>query len=153
MMFCVAMWIWMSPLTYWNLNSSSKVLVLQWLFEFMLVYCKNGMIYLIKKVCLIIIHGNKTHILVMSCYHKHQQERYHHENTEICMIIHYMYVDILYPLTKTIRIMFECVTTHYQTLQTWTGHNTMRYHNANALPHELPHSLPYIFSQFTMGRQ
>ena len=37
MMFCVAIWIWMSPLTYWNLNSSRKILVLQWLLGFMLV--------------------------------------------------------------------------------------------------------------------
>ena len=34
--------------------------------------------------------------------------------------------------------MFERVTTHYQTLQTWIGHDTMRYHDFNALP--------YIFS-------
>ena len=32
------------------------------------------------------------------------------------MVIHYMYVDILFPLTKTIPIMFERVTTHNQTL-------------------------------------
>ena len=38
MIFCVAMWIWMSPLTYWNWNSSSKILVLQWLFVFISVY-------------------------------------------------------------------------------------------------------------------
>ena len=34
------------------------------------------------------------------------------------MFIHYMYVDILFPLTKAIPIMFERVTTHYQTLKT-----------------------------------
>ena len=34
-----------------------------------------------------------------------------------------MYFDILFPLTKAIPIMFERVTTHYQTLETWTGHN------------------------------
>ena len=38
MVFCVAIWIWMSPLTYWNLNSS-KLFVLQRLFGFMLVFC------------------------------------------------------------------------------------------------------------------
>ena len=42
------------------------------------------------------------------------------------MFIHYMYVDILFPLTKAILIMFEHVTKHYQTLQTWIGHNAMR---------------------------
>ena len=35
--------------------------------------------------------------------------------------------------------MFERVTTHYQTLQTWIGHDATRYHNFNALP--------YIFSK------
>ena len=38
--------------------------------------------------------------------------------------------------------MFEKVTSYYQTLQTWIGHNATRYHNLNALP--------YIFSQFNM---
>ena len=33
-----------------------------------------------------------------------------------------MYVDIFFPLTKAIAIMFERVTTHYQTLQTWIDH-------------------------------
>ena len=41
----------------------------------------------------------------------------------------------------------ERVTTHYQTLQTWTGLNVMLYHSLNALPHALPHALPYIFSE------
>ena len=63
-----------------------------------------------------------------------------------------MYVDVIFPLTKAIPIMFEHVTTHYQTLQTWTGHDATRYHNFNALPHALPHALPYIFSQFNMDR-
>ena len=82
-----------------------------------------------------------------------------------------MYVDIFFPLTKAIPIMFERVTTHCQTLQTWTGHDTkryhtryhtryrtfplsliwlgyyaMRYHNFNVLPH----ALPYILSKFSM---
>ena len=32
------------------------------------------------------------------------------------MFIHYMYVDMLFPLTKAIPIMFERVTTHYKIL-------------------------------------
>ena len=62
------------------------------------------------------------------------------------MIIHYMYVDILLPLTKATAIMFERVTTYYQTLQTLSGHKATHYHNLNALPH----ALPYIFTQFSM---
>ena len=42
--------------------------------------------------------------------------------------------------------MFGHVTTHYQTVQAGTGHNAIRYHNSNSLPHVLP----YIFSQFSM---
>ena len=99
------------------------------------------MIYIPKKVYLIIIHANTTHILDMSCCHQHQQQRYHNENTKMCMFIHYIYVDILFSLRKAISIMFERVTTHYQTLQTWIGHGATRYHNFNALPH----ALPYIF--------
>ena len=57
-----------------------------------------------------------------------------------------MYVDINFPLTKAIPIMFERVTTHYQTLQTWIGHNATRYHNFNVLLH----TLPYIFYKFSM---
>ena len=62
-----------------------------------------------------------------------------------------MYVDILFPLTKAIPIMFECVTyyqTYYQTLKTWIGHSARCYHKFNALPR----ALPYIFSQFNMDR-
>ena len=88
-----------------------------------LLQSKIEMIYLLKKVILIIIYRNTTHLLGVSCCHKHQQQRYHNENTKICMFIHYMYVDILFPLTKTIPIMFERVTTHYETLETWIGHN------------------------------
>ena len=44
----------------------------------------------------------------------------------------------------------ECVTTHYQTLQTWAGVNVTHYHSLNALPHALPHALPYIFSEIFM---
>ena len=68
------------------------------------------------------------------------------------MFICYMYVDIFPPLTKAIPIMFEGVTTHYQTLRTWIGHDATCYHNFNALPHVLPHTLLYIFSQFNMVR-
>ena len=64
------------------------------------------------------------------------------------MFINYMYVDILFPLTKAISVMFEGVTPHYQTLQTWIGHDATHYHNLNALLH----ALPYIFSQFNMAR-
>ena len=105
------------------------------------------MIYLCKKVCLVItIHRNTPHILDMSCCHKHQQQRYHHENIKTCMFIHYIYVYILFPLTKAIPIMFERVATDYQTLQTMRGHNATRYHNFNTLPYVLPHVLSYIFS-------
>ena len=63
------------------------------------------------------------------------------------MFIHYMYADILIALTKAIPVMLERAITHYQTLQTWRGHNATRYHNFNALPH----ALPYFFSQFSIG--
>ena len=79
-----------------------------------LLQSKSEMIYLPKKVYLIIIHRNTPHILDMSCCHKHQQQRYHHENTKTCMFIQYMYVDILFSLTKAIAIIFEHVATHYQ---------------------------------------
>ena len=55
----------------------------------------------------------------------------------ICMLIYF-----------PIPIMFKRVTTHYQTLQTWIGHNPTCYYNFDALPH----ALPFIFSQFNMGR-
>ena len=84
----------------------------------------------------------------MSCYHKHQQQKYNNENTKLCMFIEYRYIDILFPLTKAIPIMFEQVTSQYQTLQIWIGHNATRYHNYNALPQ----ALPYILSQFSMVR-
>ena len=81
-----------------------------------LLQSKSEMIYLPKQVRIIITHRNTTHILDMSCCHKHQQQRYHHENTKIGMFINYMYVDILFHLTQAITIMFEHVTTHNQTL-------------------------------------
>ena len=74
---------------------------------------KSEMAYLLKKVCIIIIHINSTQILDMYCCHKHQQQRYHNENTKTCMLVHYMYVYIFFPLTKVIPIMFEYVATHY----------------------------------------
>ena len=36
--------------------------------------------------------------------------------------------------------------TNFQTPQTWLGHNTMRYHDLNVLPH----ALPYIFSEICL---
>ena len=90
-----------------------------------LLWSKSEMIYLPRKVYLIIIQRNTTHILDTSCYQKYQQQRYHDENTERCLFMLYMYVDILFPLTKAIPIMFERVTTYYQTLQIWIGHNAM----------------------------
>ena len=59
-----------------------------------------------------------------------------------------MYVDIFFPLTKAFPIIFERVTTHYQTLQTWIGYDATHYCNFNALSH----AIPYIFSQFNMAR-
>ena len=41
-------------------------------------------------------------------------------------------------------IHVERVTTHYHTLQTWIGHNAIRYHNLNSLPHALPYVLSDI---------
>ena len=38
----------------------------------------------------------------------------------------------------------------FQTLRTWIGHNATRYQNLNALPHPLPHALPYIFSEICL---
>ena len=43
--------------------------------------------------------------------------------------------------------MFERINTYYHTLKTWIGHNAMRYHKFNALPHALPY---YILSQCSM---
>ena len=40
-----------------------------------LLYSKSEMIYLPKKVCLIIIHRNTTHLPDMSCCNKHQQDQ------------------------------------------------------------------------------
>ena len=53
--------------------------------------------------------------------HQHEQQRYHNENSKICMFIHYMHVYNMFPLTKAIPIMFERIPTHYQTLKTWIG--------------------------------
>ena len=100
-----------------------------------LLQSKSEIIYLPRKFCQIIIHRNPLRILDMSCCHKHEQQRYHNENTKTCIFLHYMCVDIVFPLTKAIPIMFQRVTTYYQTLKTWIGHNF----------NTLPHSLPYIF--------
>ena len=45
----------------------------------------------------------------------------------ICMLIYFSII--------AIPIMFEHVTTHYQTLETWIDHNATRYHNFNLLPY------------------
>ena len=111
-----------------------------------LLQSKIEMIYFRKMLAIETQHRNATHILDMSCCYQHQRQKYHNENDKICMFIHYMYVDILFPLTKVIPIMFEHVTTHYQTLEIWIGHNAMCYRNFNVFPH----ALPYIFSQFNM---
>ena len=74
--------------------------------------------------------------------HKNHQQKYDNKHTKMCVFIQYRYVNILFPLKKVIPVMFEKVTSYYQTLQTWIGHNATRYHNLNALP--------YIFSQFNM---
>ena len=66
------------------------------------------------------------------------------------LLIHYVCVDTLFPLEKTIPIMFERIITHYQSLQTWIGHNATHYSILNALPLALLHALSYIVSQFTM---
>ena len=148
-MFCVAIWMWMSLLTYWNLNFSPKILVLQWLLGFILVYCSQIVKwYTFPKKLVWLLFIKTTHVLDMSCFHKQQQQSCHHEQTKTCMFIYYMCVDILFPLTKAIPVMFEHVTMPYQTLETWIDHNATRYHNFNALPH----ALLYIFSQFNMER-
>ena len=77
------------------------------------------MISLPKQVCLIIIHRNTTHILDMSYCHKYQQQSYRNETNKLCMFALYIYVDIIFPLTKAFPVMSEIVTAHYQTLQTW----------------------------------
>ena len=54
-----------------------------------LLYPKFKMLYLLKKVYLINIYTNTTHILDMPRWHQHQQQMYHNENTKICMFIQY----------------------------------------------------------------
>ena len=117
-----------------------------------LLQSKSEVIYLPKKACLIIINRNTAYILDIFSCPKHQQQRCHNGNTKICMLIQYMYVDILFPLTKATPTMFERVTTHYQTLQTWISHNTTCYYNFKALKHALPHLLSHIFSKFSTNR-
>ena len=151
-MLCVGIWMWMFPVTYSNLNSSSKILVPQWLPGFMLVllWSKSEIIYLPKQAYLIIIHRNTKHTLDMSSCHKHQQQRYHYETTKLCMFIDCICVDIRFPLTKAISVTFEGVTTHYQTLQTWIGHNATCYHNLNAPPDVLHGLAWFSMVQFSM---
>ena len=131
---CLHIYIWILPLKYlfYNdfLDSCWSIVVKKW----------ND---IRSQKSLSIIHRNTTHLLDIDCCHKHQQQRY---DTKICKFIHYMFVDRLFLLTKAISTMFEPATTHYQTLQTWIRHNTTCYHNFNALPH----TLQYIFSQFSM---
>ena len=67
------------------------------------------------------------------------------------MFIHYMYADISFSLTKAIPIMFERVTTHYQTLQTWIGHAaSLTWFGAicNALPHVTVKFMKNIYLYF-----
>ena len=39
-----------------------------------------------------------------------------------------------------------------ETMQTWIGHNATHYHGLTALPHAIPNTLLYIFSQFNIDR-
>ena len=70
------------------------------------------------------------------------------------MFMYYMYVDILFPLTKAISLsnpnfsQIEHVTKQHQTLKTWIGYNATRYLNF----HPLRHVLPFIFSKFNLNR-
>ena len=91
-----------------------------------LLQSKSKMIYLPGKVRLIVIHINQTDILQMSCGHKHQQQSYHNENTKICIFIHHIHIDMLFPLTKVIPTMSERVTTYQQIQKTWIRHNETR---------------------------
>ena len=101
-----------------------------------LLQSKSEMIYVAKNVCLTTIHRNTTH------------SRYYNGNTKICMFVHYMYVSILFPPTKAITIMFECVTTYYQTLQTWIANNATRYHNFNVCYHMRYHTFSLSLAWF-----
>ena len=99
---------------------------------------KSEIIYPTKKVCLIIIHRNTTHLLDMSCCLKHQQQRYHNENTKICIFRNSsMYDDILVSLTKAILIIFEHVSTYNRTPQTWIGYISTRQLNVKAFSFSL----------------
>ena len=64
------------------------------------------------------------------------------------MFIHYMCVGILFPPTKAITIMFECVTTYYQTLQTWIANNSTRYHNFTVYYHMRYHTFSLSLAWF-----
>ena len=58
-----------------------------------------------------------------------------------------MFEKLSYPSATSILVIFELVTTHYQTLRTWISLNVTHYHNLITLLHALPHTLPYIFSE------
>ena len=115
-----------------------------------------------------IIHRNTTNVLDMTCCHNHQRNK--SINIKILKYVcsYTIYIGwCTFPLTKVIPIMFERVTTQYQTLQTWIDRNAKcyrtpyhtfslsltwarlnatRYHNFNVLPL----ALPQIFIQFSM---
>ena len=55
-----------------------------------------------------------------------------------------MYVDIFFPLTKAIPIMFEYVTTHYQTLQIWIGHDATKFSLSLELFGAICNALPRV---------
>ena len=54
-------------------------------------------------------------------------------------------VHIHFAESKAIPVIFEHLASHYQTLETWIGHNATHYSNLNALPHALPYSFSEIF--------
>ena len=117
-----------------------------------LLQSKREMIYFPNKFSLIFIHTNLTHILDMSCFHKHQQEKYQNEKqNKICMFIHYMYIDILFPRRKAIPIMFERVTTHVNLYK--DGQTMMQRVTITSTHYRTrQHTLPYIFPQFNIAR-
>ena len=54
-------------------------------------------------------------------------------------------IHIHFAESKAIPVIFEHLASHYQTLETWIGHNATHYSNLNALPHALPYSFSEIF--------
>ena len=55
-------------------------------------------------------------------------------------------IDLYFAQSKAIPVILEHLATHYQTLETWIGHNATHYPNSNALPH----ALPYILSEICL---